>query len=282
MAGSAPLLHGPGRIHSNPDWTNMRKFLFTSALMLALGVAAPRTASADPIELTLQGVSDHTLSANVLLAYNPLLGQLSLNITNTSANYDPRLTSFAFNLPTAISGISSFSSTPTGWSYVLDRNDINTPGQFGFYDAAGLTGPNFNGGSPNLGIPIGSTFSFLFTFTGSNLGNLNESSFVNLRSYQSGRRPERKRAGLHRPVPARWRGRKRQRRCDSDRHSPGAGAGHAALQRHRPAGSRVASSSQDLDQVVAAVGSHAFFTESSRRSAALRIFRRLSVGYTVV
>jgi hypothetical protein len=161
----------------------MRKFLFASALILALGVAAPRPASADPIELTLQGVSDHTLSANVLLAYNPLLGQLSLNITNTSANYDPRLTSFAFNLPTAISGISSFSSTPTGWSYVLDRNDINTPGQFGFYDAAGLTGPNFNGGSPNLGIPIGSTFSFLFTFTGSNLGNLNESSFVNLRSY---------------------------------------------------------------------------------------------------
>jgi PEP-CTERM motif-containing protein len=158
----------------------MRKYLFASALILALGAAAPRTAGADPMVLTLQGVSDHTLSANVLLAYNPLLGQLSLNITNTSANYDPRLTSFAFNLPTAISGISSFSSTPTGWSYVLDRNDINTPGQFGFFDTAGLTGPNFNGGSPNLGIPIGSTFSFLFTFTGTNLGSLTESSFMSL------------------------------------------------------------------------------------------------------
>jgi hypothetical protein len=163
----------------------MRKLLLASCLVLAVAIAAPKTASAAPILLNLQGVSDPTLRAEVVLAYDPLLGQLSLDIMNTSANYDPRLTGFAFNLPSAISGIGSFTSTPAGWTYTYDRNDVNTPGNFGLYDAAGLTGPNFNGGSPNLGIPIGSTFSFLFRFTGSGLGSLNELSFVNLLSYDA-------------------------------------------------------------------------------------------------
>jgi hypothetical protein len=158
----------------------MRKLLFVCALLLAAGVAKP--AHADPLLLSLRGVSDPSLSADVLLTYNAQLGQLTLSITNTSANYDPRLTGFGFNLPSAITGISSFSSTPTGWAYEFDRDDINTPGQFGLYDTAGLTGPNLNGGSPNLGIPIGSTFLFTFRFTGSNLGDLSELSFTNLLS----------------------------------------------------------------------------------------------------
>ncbi len=126
---------------------------------------------------------DPSLSADGLLTYNAQLGQLSLSITNTSANYDPRLTGFAFNLPGSITGISSFSSTPDGWSYDFDRDDIDTPGQFGLFDTAGLTASNLNGGSPNLGIPIGSTFLFSFSFAGSNLGSLTETSFTNLLSY---------------------------------------------------------------------------------------------------
>ena len=169
--------------------TNMRRLLFASALFLAVGFAAPKPASADPLLLTLQGVNDPTLGANVLLTYNALMGQLSLNITSTSDNYDPRLTGFAFNLPTAISGIGSFTSTPAGWDYTLDRDGIDSPAQFGFYDVAGQTGPNLNGGSPNLGIPIGSTFAFLFTFTGNNLGSLTEQSFVNLLSFDPAGNP---------------------------------------------------------------------------------------------
>ena len=155
----------------------MRKFSFISALVLAAGIATP--ASADPLLLTLRGVADPSLGADVLLTYNAQLGELSLRVTNTSANEDPRLTGFAFNLPTSITGVSSFSSTPAGWAYDFDRDDINTPGQFGLYDTAALTGPNLNGGSPNLGIPIGSTFLFSFRFTGANLGDLSEQSFLN-------------------------------------------------------------------------------------------------------
>ena len=159
----------------------MRKLLFVCALVLAAGAATP--AQADPLLITLRGANDPSLGANVLLTYNAQLGELSLGITNTSASYDPRLTGFAFNLPGSITGISSFTSTPSGWSYDFDRDDVDTPGQFGLFDTAGLTGPNFNGGSPNLGIAIGSTFLFTFRFTGSNLGSLTETSFTNLLSY---------------------------------------------------------------------------------------------------
>ena len=140
--------------------------------------------------MTLQGVNDPSLTANVLLTYDASLGQLSLAVTNTAANYAPRLTGFGFNLPTDVTGISAFTSTPAGWSYSFDRDDINTPGQFGFYDAAGLTGANLNGGSPNLGIPIGSTFVFTFGFSGSNLGSLSESSFVNLLAFDPSGNPD--------------------------------------------------------------------------------------------
>ena len=168
----------------------MRKLLFASAFLIAVGVAAPRSAAADPILLSLQGVNDSSLTASVLLTYNPAAGQLSLAITNTSTGGDPRLTGFGFNLPSAITGISSFSSTPSGWAYSFDSNNINTPGQFGFYDAAGLTGPDLNGGSPNAGIPIGATFNFSFVFAGSGLNTLTESSFVNLLSFDPAGNPD--------------------------------------------------------------------------------------------
>jgi hypothetical protein len=167
----------------------MRKLLFASALAIAVGVGAPKSAAADPILLTLQGVNDPTLSAGVLLTYNAATGELRLDITNTSASYDPRLTGFGFNLPSSVTGISSFISASSGWDYLLDRDHIDTPGQFGFYDAAGLTGSNFNGGFPNLGLPIGGSYSFVFVFTGSSFGSLTESSFANLLAYDPSGNP---------------------------------------------------------------------------------------------
>jgi len=168
----------------------MRKLLFASAFLIAVGVAAPRSAAADPILLSLQGVNDSSLTASVLLTYNPAAGQLSLAITNTSTGGDPRLTGFGFNLPSVITGVTSFTSSPAGWAYSYDPDSINTPGQFGFYDAAGLTGPDLNGGSANAGIPIGATFNFSFVFAGSGLNTLTESSFVNLPSFDPAGNPD--------------------------------------------------------------------------------------------
>jgi hypothetical protein len=155
-------------------------------IALALVAFAPRPATAAPISFSLEGASDATLGASVLLTYsiiNPVMASLRLDITNTSDSWDPRLTSFAFNTPAGVLAVTNFVTSAIGWSYSFDRNDINTPGQYGYFDVAGLTGPNFNGGSPNLGIARGQTRSFTFSLVGIGLNVLSEQSFVNALSY---------------------------------------------------------------------------------------------------
>ena len=136
-------------MNANSQLTKTRKWLLGLALVASM--AGAPDAWAGPMSFSLAGVNDPNLTANVLFAYTPTTGTVDIAIANTSAlaaGPDPRLTAFAFNVPSGITGISSFSG-PSGWSSSFDSNDINTPGQFGFFDIAGLTGPNFNGGSPN-------------------------------------------------------------------------------------------------------------------------------------
>jgi hypothetical protein len=129
---------------------------------------------------SLIGVNDSNLRASVEFDYNydDTTGTIDIDITNISIlEPDPRLTAFAFNTPPSVTGFSSFTGE-TGWSGYYNPNGINTPGQFGLYDMAGLTGPNFNGGDANDGIPISSTFSFSFILTGSDLNLLDDDDFL--------------------------------------------------------------------------------------------------------
>ena len=164
----------------------------TLATAALIGTAT--AASAAPMLFTLEGETYDNLSASVLFSYTGLTntsGRINIAVTNTSsapALYwpnDPRLTSFAFNLPGSptVTGITSFTSSLSGWHSSYDRNDIDTPGQFGFYDAAALTGSNFNGGSPNSGIARGVTGNFSFTLSGSGMLGLTENSFLSLLAY---------------------------------------------------------------------------------------------------
>ena len=142
---------------------------------------------ATPVPFDLIGVNDPNLKAHVEFGYDSGTGTISIAVMNTSLFYgsppdDPRLTGFAFNAPTNVTGISS-STLPVGWTAVFDPNSINTPGQFGFFDIGAITGPNFNGGSPNSGIPRSSTFSFSLVLAGTNLDTLNEMSFLSLFSF---------------------------------------------------------------------------------------------------
>jgi hypothetical protein len=155
-------------------------------LLLIFGLSANGWAL--PMTFGLLGVNDSNNQASVGFAYDPGLGKIFLDITNTSALYDPRLTSFAFNAPSQVTGISSFTG-PTGWHASYDLNNINTLGQYGQFDVAGLTGSNFNGGDPNDGIPRGATFSFAFTLTGTGLNLLTELSFLDLLSFDAPRPP---------------------------------------------------------------------------------------------
>ena len=146
--------------------------------------------AAGPLTFDLVGVNDSTLSAHVVFAYDPS-GKIEIDITNTSSGPapDPRFTAFAFNVPAGVTGVSSFSG-PAGWDDSFDPNDINTPGQFGFFDLAGITGPNFNGGSPNDGIPVGFTFHFEFFLLGTGLNLLDETSFLSLLSFDPNGNPD--------------------------------------------------------------------------------------------
>ncbi|MBW1708991.1 MAG: hypothetical protein JRJ73_03800, partial [Deltaproteobacteria bacterium] len=114
---------------------------------------------------------------------------LSFNITNTSTTpLTSSITSFAFNVPDEVAGVIPFSG-PTGWSFIpplfcpdtIDTDSVNTPGNYGFFDIAGISSPDtsesFNGGTVALGIPQGSTFSFDFTFCGPDLATLDTGSF---------------------------------------------------------------------------------------------------------
>lgn len=156
-----------------------------TVFVLALAFLAPRGASAALI-FSLEGASDSTLGALVTLTYNALntfQGVLTLDITNTSESWDPRLTSFAFNTPSGVLSVSNYVSEAAGWTYTFDRNDINTPGTYGYFDVAGLSGPNFNGGDPNEGIARNEKRTFTFGLVGLGLNLLTEETFVNSLSY---------------------------------------------------------------------------------------------------
>lgn len=158
------------------------------AVVTLLGTAS--TASAAPMLFTLEGETYSDLGASVLFTYTAtsnLTGRVDVQVTNTSTAYDPRLTGFAFNLPGSVLAVTGFSSSLSGWSGTYDRNDIDTPGQFGFYDIAGATGSNpLNGGSPNFGIARTVTANFSFNLLGVGMMGLTETSFLNLLSHDPG------------------------------------------------------------------------------------------------
>lgn len=149
-------------------------------------VGSAANASAAPMLFTLQGEFFGSLGASVLFTYTGTgtnSGEVEVEITNTSTSGDPRLTGFAFNMPSSVSGLNGFSSSLNGWDSLFSANSINTPGQFGFYDTAAVTNGGFLGGFPNAGIARGNTASFTFSLTGSNIGSLTESDFLSQFSY---------------------------------------------------------------------------------------------------
>jgi hypothetical protein len=119
--------------------------------------------------------------ASVDFTYDSNLRKISVSLMNKS-EFDARLTAFAFNVPDNVTGVNVFTG-PANWSDSFSPNSINTPGQFGQFDLAGITGSNFNGGDPNDGIPPSSTFDFEFLLNGTGLDGLTEDSFLGLLSY---------------------------------------------------------------------------------------------------
>ncbi len=132
------------------------------------------------------GVSSSNTTATIDFSYDGV-DTLTIGILNTASNStDPRITGFAFNAPTIVTGVAAFSASGTqndgDWGADFDPDGVNTPGSKGSFDVGGITGPSLNGGSPNSGIAVNTTGTFTFKLLGDAglLASLTESSFLDL------------------------------------------------------------------------------------------------------
>jgi len=157
------------------------------ALVLCIGLFFEAvSAQADTFDLV--GWNDPNLRVEVTfdvsqVTHSSLTYQrVDVTIKNSSINEsDPRLTGFAFNLPDAIFGFIAFGG-PSFWGTMVDRDNIGTPEPLGKFDVAAITGPNFSGGDPNFGIPVGQTGSFYWQWSPSSLPNFTPQDFLGLLS----------------------------------------------------------------------------------------------------
>ncbi|MBW2086477.1 MAG: hypothetical protein JRI54_10710 [Deltaproteobacteria bacterium] len=172
------------------DWTRGLLAAAVACLLVFSGAMAWAT----PLNYDLYGVT-FPVSANLVLDYNPSTSTLAIDLTNTSTvPVTSSITAFAFNVPAEVSGINSY-IFPSNWSVLpslytpdtIPGNSINTPGNFGFFDVAGVTNSTsgFNGGTVSSGIPQNDTFSFSIEFSGTNLNTLTTGSFYQLSAPQN-------------------------------------------------------------------------------------------------
>ena len=148
------------------------------ALAAAAVVGSASSANAAPMLFTLQSDDNSSLTADVLFTYTALsafTGRVDVAITNTSTAYNPRLSGFAFNVP-LLAAVTGFTSSLSGWSAVYLPNAVDTPGNYGRFDAGALG---------SSGIARNSAANFSFNLTGLGLNTYTESSFLGLNSYDA-------------------------------------------------------------------------------------------------
>jgi hypothetical protein len=148
------------------------KFLILIALAALM---VPVAVMADPISGTgslgsFTGTFDYvaTDSGNATL---------TITLTNTSpAANGGFITGFVFNNPgDAITGVTL--TQGNGFELLFD-NDAVSGQPYGQFDIGAALGGNFEGGgNPTDGIPVGDTWTFVFTFTGTGLDTLDQNAF---------------------------------------------------------------------------------------------------------
>ena len=157
----------------------MKKSFLISTLVLAFLMLVPVGGFALPIAGNgLWGDFSGTLT--YMYAAGQPTASLRISLTNTSpAANGGYLVAFAFNNPGNNITSLVMEGTNSNFSAALSNDAIN--GQpYGLFDILGSTSDSFEGGfAPQLGIGVGSTATFAFVLTGSNLNTLTDQSFVN-------------------------------------------------------------------------------------------------------
>jgi hypothetical protein len=155
------------------------KHTFALAAVLAIGLATSASASVTIASDT--GASESGLGAYVAtLDYDSTTFKLTIDIENTSpAANTGFLTAFVLNSPTTdITGV-TLSSAPANFGLLGLATDGVNGQPFGYFDFGASTGGGFQGGGdPKDGLGVGASGSFVFSFTGSNLGSLTTQDFI--------------------------------------------------------------------------------------------------------
>lgn len=157
-----------------------------SALLIAFSPAG-----AVPIEATgALGALEGDLTYN---ATSATAATLTLSVSNTSpAANGGFLTAFVFNNPSDLITGATLTSAPANFTLLSSPNNINGAPN-GQFDFVVTTNPNPNvnnafegGGNPNRGIAVGSTGTFVLSFTGTALDTLDEADFLSALSQGTG------------------------------------------------------------------------------------------------
>jgi hypothetical protein len=123
--------------------------------------------------------SNNRATIDVTYAGSATSGTLSLVLDNTSPLFTPIITGIAFDVPSGLTNLTA-GTLPSGWGFLFDPGNINTPQAVGDFDACSDVSPtdtNCNGGNPNFGLtPGGGTFLLTLNATGT---GLSQTAFVN-------------------------------------------------------------------------------------------------------
>lgn len=166
----------------------MNKFLTKGILALgALMMLSLAGTSARADTFTFTGINTGvTSTVNITQLSNNLL---SITVTNTSTGpITGKITSIGIDLPGTVNGGFTLVSANNS-NYTLGTQvSGNAAGIYRTFDFALLTGPNFNGGSPNLGIVEAASASFTISgdFTGFSQQQLAVGMFLRFQDVNAG------------------------------------------------------------------------------------------------
>jgi len=159
----------------------LRKIAVAGVLLIAALVCMPTSGHA----LTLISGTGDLGSYTGSLDYDSSAYELTIELTNTSpVPNGGYITGFVFNNPdNAISSVPTFSTDPLDADWELRFSSNNVGGEpYGRFDVGSDTGS----GAPSEGIAVGATQTFLFGFSGTNLGSLTDESFLTALSVPPG------------------------------------------------------------------------------------------------
>ncbi|MBL8875905.1 MAG: hypothetical protein JNM86_08940 [Phycisphaerae bacterium] len=151
----------------------------TKAILVAVPlVAFGAAAQADLILFSKVGVSGAVNGSMDYTFVSGSLGKLTISLTNVSpAPNGGKLTGFAFDIVSADSNASASLFSKTNANFVGMTNVSAAP--FGTFDAGAALGGNWlGGGSPNGGIAVGSSATFVFNITASDASTRTAANFL--------------------------------------------------------------------------------------------------------